>query len=134
MKLSVEDYHSGDTIVIHCAGRLVFREEAAVLSRVVGEALQRSQEVILNLAGVRDIDSAGLGELVLVHMMAENRRKTMKLAGANARVRELLDLTNLSLVFEIYARLEDALEAYEMASSGEERRSLAFGVRAQCIS
>ena len=110
MKLSLETRRSGDVIIIHCEGRIVYREEAAALSRVVGETLQDTREVILDLEGVESIDSAGLGELVLAHMSAAGQGKSVKLSGAKPHVRELLDLTNLSSVFELYPRLDDAIE------------------------
>jgi anti-anti-sigma factor len=68
LKLSLETRHSGNVIIIHCEGRIVYRDEAAALYRVVGEALQDTREVILDFEGVKSIDSAGLGELVLAHV------------------------------------------------------------------
>lgn len=118
MKLSLETRRSGDVIIIHCEGRIVYREEAAALSRVVGEALQDTREVILDFEGVHSIDSAGLGELVLAHMSAEGQGKTVKLSGARPHVRELLELTNLTSVFEMYPSLEEAIE--EAIETGDE--------------
>jgi len=110
LKLSLETRRSGDVIIIHCEGRIVYRDEAAALSRVVGEALQDTREVILDFAGVESLDSAGLGELVLAHISAEGQGKTVKLSGARPHVRELLELTNLNSVFELYPSLEEAIE------------------------
>ena len=110
MKLSLETRRSGDVIIIHCEGRIVYREEASALSRLAGEALQNTREVILDFQGVNSIDSAGLGELVLMHMLAEGQGKSVKLSGAKPHVRELLELTNLTSVFELYPSLEEAIE------------------------
>jgi anti-anti-sigma factor len=110
LKLSLETRRSGDVIIIHCEGRIVYREEAAELSRVVGEALQNTREVILEFEGVDSIDSAGLGVLVLAHMAAEGQGKVVKLSGVMPHVRELLELTNLNSVFEMYPGLEEAIE------------------------
>ena len=71
MKLSLETRHLGDVIVVHCEGRIVYRDEAAALTRVATAALQNTREVVLDLEGVQRIDSAGLGELVLDPMAAE---------------------------------------------------------------
>jgi anti-sigma B factor antagonist len=109
LKLSLETRRLGDVIVVHCEGRIVYRDEANALSRVAVEALQSAQEVVLDLEGVERIDSAGLGELVFVYVSAEGFGNTVKLAGPNPRVRALLDLTNLSSVFEIYPSLAEAL-------------------------
>jgi anti-sigma B factor antagonist len=110
LKLSLETRQSGDVIIIHCEGRIVYRDEAAALSRVIEEALQDTREVILDFEGVESIDSAGLGELVLAHMSAEGQGKNVKVSGAKPHVQELFELTNLSSVFEMYPRLEDAIE------------------------
>jgi len=109
LKLSLETRRLGDVIVVHCEGRIVYRDEANALSRVAVEALQSAQEVVLDLEGVERIDSAGLGELVFVYVSAEGFGNTVKLAGPSPRVRELLDLTNLSSVFEIYPSVTAAL-------------------------
>ena len=61
LKLSLETRHLGDVIIVHCEGRIVYRDEAAALTRVVVEALQHTREVVLDLEGVERIDSAGLG-------------------------------------------------------------------------
>ena len=62
MKLSVETRQTGDITIVHCEGRVVYRDEAVVLARVV-KAVD-PQEVIVDLANIPDMDSAGLGELV----------------------------------------------------------------------
>ena len=110
MNLSLECRQSGGIIVIHCAGRIVYREEAAALSREVGKALRHTRGVVLDLAGVGRLDSAGLGGLVLVHNSAESKGKTVKLASANAHVREMLKLTNLSSVLATYPSVAEAIK------------------------
>jgi len=113
LSLHMETQHRGDAIVLHCKGRIVFRDEAAALSRTVGELLQRTQHLVVELSGVEAIDSAGLGELVLLHMWAEGNRYSVKLASPSKRVRHLLQITNLALVFEIYDTVDDALTALQ---------------------
>ncbi|MGC2197348.1 MAG: STAS domain-containing protein [Terriglobales bacterium] len=109
MKLSLKTRRSGAVMIIRCEGRIVYRHEAAALSRVVRQALEHTREVVLDFAGVQGIDSAGLGELVLMHMWAVTQDKALKLAGGTSRVRELLELTNLSSVLTMYSSLEDAM-------------------------
>jgi len=98
-------------MVVHCEGRIVYRDEAAALSRVVTQALKNTREVVLDLEGVQRIDSAGLGELARIVSSAGNPRGRLKLAGVNPRVMQLLRLTNLSSVFEIHPSLVEALDA-----------------------
>jgi len=113
LKLNLETCQLGEVAVVHCEGRIVYREEAAALSRTASEVLHDSKSIVLDLGGVERIDSAGLGELVLVRMNAEAEGSSVKLACPNRRVRELLDLTNLSSVFEIYPTVADALASDE---------------------
>jgi anti-sigma B factor antagonist len=111
LELSLESRQEGKVMVIHCRGRVVYREEAAAVSRMVGDALRNSNEVVLDLEEVQSVDSAGLGELVVAHISAEEQGKTVKVVGANRSVGELLELTNLSSVFAVYASLAEAMEA-----------------------
>jgi anti-sigma B factor antagonist len=117
LKLSVETRQSGDITIVHCEGRVVYRDEAVILSRVVKAALGDSQEVIIDLAHVLDMDSAGLGELVFLHMAAEDQGRRLKLAGANAQVQELFDLTRLSSIFQTFSSVNDALAEDELTES-----------------
>jgi len=87
----------------------VFREEVVKLSQVVGESIETSDVVILDLKGVSAIDSAGLGEMVALHMWARGHGRALKMTGLSSRIRHLLELTNLTSVFEIYANEEEAL-------------------------
>jgi anti-anti-sigma factor len=112
LKLSVEARTYGDIVVVYCEGRIVYRDEAAALSRVVGELLHNGTKLILDLSGVSSMDSAGIGELVLLKTWAEERNAELKCAGATAVVRTLLDLTNLDSVLDVYETLDEALESF----------------------
>lgn len=116
-ELSLSLYAStvGHATVIHCRGRIVFRSEAEALSHAVAAALEQSKHVILELQGVSAIDSAGMGELVALHMWAQAYGATLKLAGLTSRLLYLLELTNLTAVFEIFPTQEAALTACQAA-------------------
>lgn len=112
MKLSLETRNCGDVIVIHCQGRIVYRQEAS-LSHLVAEFLQDGGRVVLDLSGVTSIDSAGIGELILLHTQAQSIKAEMKYASPSPLVRDLLGLTNVDSVLEIHSTLGDALAAFE---------------------
>jgi anti-sigma B factor antagonist len=112
LKLSLETRNRGDVIVVHCQGRIVYRDEAAALSRLVGELLQDGSKVVIDLSGVQSIDSAGIGELALLQTWATERNANLKIAGANPMVRTLLDLTNLDSVMEVHATLDAAMASF----------------------
>jgi anti-anti-sigma factor len=111
LSLSIHTSKIGEIAVIYCRGRIVFREEAAALSHAVAAALQESRHVVLELQGVTAIDSGGMGELVALHMWAQGCGGTLKLSGLSSRLLYLLELTNLTTVFEIFPTQEAALNA-----------------------
>jgi anti-sigma B factor antagonist len=100
-------------MIVHCHGRIVYRDEAADLARVVGEILDNGSKVILDLGGVSSIDSAGIGELAFLHTWAQSRNADLKCASPNPLVRELLDLTNLDSVLDIRPSVSEALAAFQ---------------------
>src|SRR6266516_6521905 len=73
LKLSVETRNHGNVIIVHCQGRIVYRDEAAALSRVVGKILHDGTKLVLDLSGVSTMDSAGIGELALLQTWAQER-------------------------------------------------------------
>jgi len=113
LKLSLETRNRGDVIIVHCQGRIVYRDEAAALSRLVGEILANGSKVVLDLSGVSSIDSAGIGELASLYTRAQSHNADLKCASPSPLVRELLDLTNLNSVLEIHPSLGEALAAFQ---------------------
>ena len=115
LKLSLETRNRGDIFIIHCQGRIVYRDEAAALSRLVGDVLQNGGKVVLDLSGVTSIDSAGIGELVFLHTRAQSQNADLKVAGPSPLVQQLLDLTNVDSLLEIHPNLNDAMAAFQFA-------------------
>ena len=113
MKLSVEVRNQGEVMIVHCQGRIVYRDEAAALSRVVGEILHHGSKLVLDFSDVSSMDSAGIGELALLQSWAQERDAELKCAGANELVSTLLDLTNLDSVLDVHETVEDALESFQ---------------------
>lgn len=113
MKLILETRQHGDVVIVYCQGRLVYRDEAVALSRLVGEVLQNRVKVVLDLSGVSSIDSAGIGELVLLHTWAQAKNADLKCASPSPFVRDLLDLTHLNSFFDVHPTLDEALGAFQ---------------------
>lgn len=112
LKLNLKTVNRGDVIVVYCAGRIVYRDEAALLSRVVGEALSHSNKLVLDLSGVTSIDSAGIGELALLQTWSQKKNVAFKCAAPSMLVRNLFELTNLDSVLDVYPSLDAALESF----------------------
>jgi anti-sigma B factor antagonist len=115
LKLSLETRNRGDVMIVHCQGRIVYREEAASLSHLVDEVLHQGGKVVLDLGGVTSIDSAGIGELVFLHTRAQSQKAELKVASPSPIVRELLDLTNVDSLLEIHPNLDEAIAAFQFA-------------------
>lgn len=110
-KLKLELAAVQDVPVLRCQGRISYREEAVQFSQKIAELLPQSKQLIVDLSAVEVIDSAGLGELVLVQLWSQAIGCAIKLAAPRANVLEMLRLTNLVSVLEIYSTLEDAASA-----------------------
>ena len=111
LSLRLETSTLGSAVVVHCSGRIVYRYEASALSHKVAGLLESHALVILDLQHVSAIDSAGLGELVALHMWAQAHRRCLRLSGVSSRIHALLKLTNLTSILEVYATEEHALDA-----------------------
>ena len=96
---------------MRCEGRIVFGHEVHSLSSTVANILPSAQRIVIDLSGIELVDSAGLGELVLLHLWAEAAGKALKFAGPLGSVRRLLELTNLLAVFDVYPTLAEAMAA-----------------------
>ena len=112
LKLSLETRNRGDVVIVHCQGRLVYRDEAAALSGVVSAVLQQSRKLVLDLSGVSSMDSAGIGELVLLQTWAQGKNVRMRCAGPNSLVSSLLELTNLDSVLEVHPSVDAAVASF----------------------
>ena len=121
MKLALQTRAVDNVTVLYCEGRFTYRDEATAFSQKIGELLPHTRQLVVEFSGVEIIDSAGLGELVVVHMWTRASGCSLKLAGASARIHHLLELTNLVSVFDIHPTLDEALLAF--GQKGEKNRS-----------
>lgn len=113
MKLDLETRTIGDVTILYCRGRFTYREEATAFSQKIADLLPVTTQVVVELSGLEAVDSAGLGELVVVHMWAKASGCSMKLAGASPRIRQLFELTNLLSVFDLHPTLDAALLSFQ---------------------
>ena len=88
--------------VVDCHGRIVFGDESVALREFVKELLKANRNLVINLAEVNYIDSGGLGTLVGLYTSARSGGGIIKLASLTHRVGELLQVTKLLTVFEVY--------------------------------
>lgn len=114
LKLSVRN--ADDVQIVDCAGRMVFGEESISLRETVKKLIAKDARIILNLADVTYIDSGGLGTLVALYTTARNAGAYIKLASLTPRVGDLLQVTKLLTVFDVYDNEKEALASYRAAA------------------
>ena len=111
LRLSLETRVIEDVTVICCKGRIAYGIEAAALSGEIAELAPQTRRVVIDLSGVEMIDAAGLGALISVGLAAQASQCSVKLAAPGNLIRQLLELTKLTSVFELYPTLDAATVA-----------------------
>ena len=117
MQLSISNRTVNGVAVIDCDGRLIFGEESASLRDAVRSLLMINKHIVLNLGGVNYIDSGGLGTLVSLYTTGQNTGGAVKLARLTQRVGDLLQITKLLTVFEVYDSEEEAVESFRKGAA-----------------
>jgi anti-anti-sigma factor len=108
MSFQVKSKQADDVAVLQCTGRIV-RGEAIHCLRDAVVRLKQPRVVVLDLSEVEMLDGGGLGLLVFLHRWTRDRNIQLKLVNPSSFVRELLDRTRLTCVFNI-SSVDDAVE------------------------
>jgi anti-sigma B factor antagonist len=111
MDLKIEKRLVNGVTIVSCQGRIMFGDEANALRDFLKEALTETPRMVLNLAGVTYIDSGGLGTLVGVYSSARGAGADIKLTGLGQRLRDVLQITKLATVFQVFETDQEALAA-----------------------
>src|SRR3974377_2251582 len=112
MSLGVESRHVGSVYVVRCVGRIVNGQESKTLDEALQRGLREFSRVVLTVAEIDRVDSAGMGLLVRFLWHARNRRGDLGLAAPSPFFISLLQMTKLSSVFKIYADEEAAILSF----------------------
>ena len=108
--LKIKLHAEGEGRVLSATGQLTERECAEFLRALNEEFDSGAERVILDLAGLMYMSSAGLGALVSVHRKFGDAGRRLILAGTNPKVRKLLALTSLDRLIESTGSVEEALK------------------------
>jgi anti-sigma B factor antagonist len=111
MNLKIEKRVVDGIAIMTCHGRVMFGEEATALRDNLKEALKNTPRLVLNLSDVTYIDSGGLGTLVGVYSSARAAGADIKLTGLGQRLRDVLQITKLATVFQVFDTEQEALAA-----------------------
>lgn len=95
----VHSYEAKGTTVVECFGRLTY-ENAPSLKDEVKPLIPQRKRIVLNMQGVPQIDSAGLGTVVDLYVSGRTRGCRIEIINASRQVSELFSVTNLLSLFE----------------------------------
>lgn len=113
MELTISERIKEGVVILDAKGQMVAGESADRLrERLKAMAEAGPANVILNLAHVDYIDSSGLGALVMSFSALRKKEGTLKLLNLTRRNVELLVLTKLETVFEVYDDEQSAVNSF----------------------
>ena len=113
MALHATHRDAGRVTVVDLSGRITLGEGSALLRKTIRALLDEERhQLLLNLGDVDYIDSSGIGELVSAFTAVKSRNGDMKLLNLTKKVRDLLQITKLFTVFEVFTDENTALHSY----------------------
>ena len=113
VNLYIHERREGDVVVLDLKGRIRISGGTLVLHKSIRCLVDEGKtKILLNLADVTHIDSMGLGELISSQVTLNNRGGEIKLVHLTERLRELMTITNLLSVFDVYDNEPDALASF----------------------
>jgi anti-sigma B factor antagonist len=121
--ISLQMRRVGEVVIIACSGSIVGGAEADELQRVIGELLPLESNVVLNVAQVTSLDSAGVGVLVRFLHRTRNASGDLKLCCVPPRIAEVLRITKLAGIFAVHPREDDAITAFYTQSRAADART-----------
>ena len=115
--MHIEERAVGDVTVLDLKGRVTLGEGDELLKDKVNSLInQGRRKLILNLAEVPYIDSAGLGEIVRTYTTVSRQGGSLKLLSLTKRITDLLSITKLLTVFETFEAEDDAVKSFSASA------------------
>ena len=115
--MQIEERAVGDVVVLDLKGKITLGEGDELLKDKVNSLVnQGHRKVVLNLADVPYIDSAGLGEVVRTYTTVSRQGGSLKLLNLTKRISDLLSITKLLTVFETFESENEAVESFSASA------------------
>ncbi len=111
--MQIEERVVGDVTILDLKGKITLGEgDQAFTDKVNSLALQNRRKILVNLAEVPYVDSAGLGRIVGAYTTISRQGGQLKLVNLTKRITDLLSITKLLTVFETFDSEADALQSF----------------------
>ena len=114
-ELNINERQAGDVTVLDLSGKITIGEGSVALRAGIRRLLEEGKKrILLNLAGVSYVDSSGIGELVSSYTaIGKEPGGQLKLLNLTQKIRDLLTITKLLTVFDVYESEADALNSFK---------------------
>jgi anti-sigma B factor antagonist len=114
--MQIEERSAGSVVVLDVKGKITLGDGDELLKDKINSLVnQGHKQILLNLAGVPYIDSAGLGEIVRTYTTVSRQGGSLKLLHLTKRITDLLSITKLLTVFETFDSESDAVKSFSAA-------------------
>lgn len=116
--MTLKSRETGDVLILDASGKLTLGEASSAVRDAVRKALaDGKRKLILNLADVNYVDSAGIGELVSAFTSVTNQGGEMRLLKVSNKIKDVLQITKLYTVFQVYDDEQAALASFSKGSA-----------------
>ena len=113
-ELNINERQAGDVTVLDMSGKITIGEGSVSLRAAIRRLLEEGKKrILLNLAGISYVDSSGIGELVSSYTAINKEGGQLKLLNLTQKIRDLLTITKLLTVFDVYDNEAEALNSYK---------------------
>jgi anti-sigma B factor antagonist len=111
--MKIETRTVGDIRILDCSGKITLGEGTMAVRNTVRDILKNNgKKIILNLSDVNYIDSSGIGELVSTYTTVTNNGGQLKLLNLTKKIQELLAITKLLTVFQVFNSESEAVASF----------------------
>ena len=112
--MQIEERIVNNVTILDLKGKITLGEGDEVLKDKINSLIQQDRKrILLNLAEVPYIDSAGLGEIVRTYTTTSRQGGQLKLLNLTKRITDLLSITKLLTVFDTFDAEAEALSSYK---------------------
>ena len=113
-ELSIKERQAGDVTILDLEGKITIGEGSVSLRTAIRRLIEEGKKkILLNLAGVSYVDSSGIGELVSSYTTINREGGQLKLLKLTQKIKDLLTITKLLTVFDVYDDESQALNSFK---------------------
>ena len=113
-QLNIKQRQAGDVVILDLDGEVRIGDSATALRGAIRELVAAgNKKILLNLGGVRYVDSSGIGELIANYTTVGRTGGQLKLLNLTEKGQDLLVITKLRTVFDVYDNEADALASFK---------------------